>query len=312
MSQHLVCLTIDTDPDGLSANTGVNRNTLIFRGLEEIQALPEKLEAATGSNIPFTWFVRMDGQLEHAFGSALYLFEKYASFWQQARLKGHEFGWHPHLYHVSDDNEVSLISEPGKACEELGRLWGIIHKEHPDIRSFRNGEGWHTTETLNYIEQLGIINDCTAIPGRALADHPMNWIGTANHPFYPDKDNHKLSGSKRKLLEIPINTWMTRASYDKGPKLRYINPCVYEDIFENALDMLAEEILSSKEQLFVWTLICHPDDILFAGKPDLLYALSMDVYVRNVERFCKRISEIGHNFEFATISDAADKWRNKN
>lgn len=312
MSRHLICLTIDTDPDGLSANTGVNRNTLIFNGLEEIQALPEKLSAATGTAVPFTWFIRIDGQLEHAFGNACYLLEKYAAFWNQARQWGHEFGWHPHLYSVAENNEVSLISDPEKACAELGRLWKIIQERNEHIRSFRNGEGWHTTETLNYIEQLGILNDCTAIPGRTLPNHPMDWTGAINHPFYPDKNNYKQPGEKRKLLEVPINTWMTMASYDKEPKLRYINPCVHEDIFEDALDRLTKEIASSREELFIWTLICHPDDILFAGKPDLLYALSMDVYVRNVDRFCKRITEIGHNFEFATISHAADKWRNKN
>lgn len=43
MTRHLLCLTIDTDPDGLSGKV-VDRQTLAWRGLEQISRLLDSLE----------------------------------------------------------------------------------------------------------------------------------------------------------------------------------------------------------------------------------------------------------------------------
>ncbi len=40
--KHLLCLTVDTDPDGLSGKV-TNRQTLKWAGLESVQSLPEEL-----------------------------------------------------------------------------------------------------------------------------------------------------------------------------------------------------------------------------------------------------------------------------
>ena len=97
MSQHYIALTIDTDPDGLNTHEP-DRQNLVWDGLHFAMeyfhdALPE---------IPLTWYVRADGQLEHAYGSSSYLLDTYADFWRRAIARGDELGWHPHLYTVPE------------------------------------------------------------------------------------------------------------------------------------------------------------------------------------------------------------------
>src|SRR5688572_13966084 len=104
MATHYIALTIDTDPDGLNTHQP-DRKTLAWDGLhfamEQFhKALPE---------IPLTWYVRADGQLEAAYGSERYLLDTYSDFWREALKRGDELGWHPHLYTVPEDETAPEI-----------------------------------------------------------------------------------------------------------------------------------------------------------------------------------------------------------
>jgi len=308
MSHHIICLSIDTDPDGLSGKE-TNRNALSFKGLEYSFQLPEKLGNHFNIDLPISWFIRIDGQIEHAFGNACHLYDHYKTRWDNFINIGHETGWHPHLYEVDDDGDALLISDCDKAKSEITRLWDLIAQNGAVFTSFRNGEGWHCTETMNLVERLGMTVDSTAIPGRVAAGHPSNWKNAPNYPFFPDADQYNLETSQpRNILEIPLNTWLTRAPYDTEAKTRYMNPCVHTDIFKTALELWAEN-LSKERNLHIWTFICHPDDMMPRENADLLYGLSMGVYANNIEMFCHKILEIGHTFEFKTVGAAAEAWR---
>ena len=103
MTKHLLCLTIDTDPDGLSGKV-TNRQTLKWDGLKSLQNLPELLKS-----IPITWFIRADGQLESILGCATYLVEQYETLWTYVRDAGHELAWHPHLYRQSKPEDEPTV-----------------------------------------------------------------------------------------------------------------------------------------------------------------------------------------------------------
>src|SRR5438552_18732922 len=112
MKHHLICLSVDTDPDGLSGKL-TNRRALAWQGLEQAQNLPNDLHDlghALGTQLPVTWFIRADGQLRDVLGTPLYLLEKFEQFWVDVMRCGHELGWHPHLYRQStSDDEPTLI-----------------------------------------------------------------------------------------------------------------------------------------------------------------------------------------------------------
>jgi hypothetical protein len=312
MKRHLFCLTIDTDPDGLNAKVA-NRRTLRWDGLVHAQSFPSMLEKWSdrlGGAVPITWFVRVDGQLRDALGSPVFLLEQFAPFWSCVQSRGDELGWHPHLYRCSPGNgETELITDPAEASDELERVWVDCDGAGFLPTSFRNGEGWHCPQTLRTVERLGLTCDSTAIPGRVSKGHPLDWRGTPNQPYYPDADDIRRPGRARPLLEVPMNSWFLQAPHDVQPKVRYMNPAVHPALFANAADNWSTECQRDPRELFVWALILHPDEILSAAGADGLYARSPEAVCQNLCALTDRLQQLGHAFEFVTISKAAMQWR---
>ena len=310
MKRHLLCLTVDTDPDGLSGKT-TNRQALEWCGLEHLRCLPEQLlsHPELGA-IPITWFVRADGQLESILGSAGFLLEKFAPFWSSVRDAHHELAWHPHLYRQSNIEEPAvIITEPNEAQEELERLWEKLRPVFP-AASFRNGEGWHTPVTYATVERLGFQCDSTAIPGRSGTEgHPMNWEVAPNRPYFPSGEDLCTEGPARQLLELPMNTWLVKAPYDGEPKVRYINPSVHPRIFADALERWENTRKISTNQLCVWVMIFHPDEVLSAAGKDDLYSRSMECLLTNVAAFQRNLLKAELEGEWVTVGRAAELWR---
>ena len=308
MARHLVCFTIDTDPDGVTAQA-MNRRTLVWRGIETIRRLLDEMDGlrAEWGALPITWFVRADAQIRTAFGSALHLLDAFEPLWAETRASGHELAWHPHLYRAPGKGiDGVLIADPQEAADEIAQLWSeLAGSSFAAASSFRNGEGWHYPETFGTVERLGFLWDSTAIPGRKGAGgHPMDWTGTSNRPYFPGEDI-RLPGPPRPLLEIPLNTWHIQAPYDPHPRLRYLNPAVHEPLFRNALTSLE---LNPPGDPQVWTLVLHPDEILHEAPPDLLYSRSARTLCRNLNAFATALREAGHTVEFVTVSQAGREW----
>jgi len=304
VTKHLLCLTLDTDPDGLSGKV-TNRQTLKWDGLEHLQGLPDIV-----GSIPITWFVRADGQLESILGSASYLLEKYENFWTSVNRAGHELAWHPHLYRQSKpEDEAILITDPKEAREELERLWSTVCTFLP-AGSFRHGEGWHSPETYATVERLGFRCDSTAIPGRkGAAGHPMNWEEAPNQPYFPSTTSLCTPGLERSLLELPMNTWRVQAPYDPAPRPRYINPAVHSKIFANAVQNWENTRNFSPTTLHIWVMIFHPDEVLPTQGEDGLYSRSASELNANLVCFQESLQRAGQHFEWVTTSRAAEQWR---
>lgn len=313
MKHHLIALTVDTDPDGLSGIT-TNRQALTWKGLERMPELPGLLSACpalVAHQVPVTWFIRADGQLRSAFGTPLYLYERFNQFWEEVGRSGHELGWHPHLYRCTDPGqEPELIIEAPAASDELERLWIDLTAESFHPTSFRNGEGWHLPETFSVVERLGFQVDSTAIPGRLGGpDHPMNWQGAPNQPYFPDPWNLCARGARRSLLEIPLNTWPLKATHDARPRLRYMNPTVHGTLFQQALDWWETAIENIDEHLCVWALVFHPDEAMPTDTEDHLYSHSLQQICANLASFARRVEQANDSLEFVTISGAAERWK---
>jgi len=257
-----------------------------------------------------TWFVRADGQLESILGSPSYLLENYAEFWTKLRSKGHEIGWHPHLYRQRrEEDSPAIIVDSVEAREELERLWEQMKSMfHPT--SFRHGEGWHTPETYSTVERLGFHCDSTAIPGRVgSAGHPMNWEHAPNQPYFPSPQNLCQAGGERSMVELPMNTWLLQAPYDAAPRVRYMNPAVHPHLFKTAVAGWERTCQSAGADLRVWVLIFHPDEVLENQGVDALYARSVPDLCRNLTSMTDSLRRFGVDFEWTTVSSAAQLWR---
>jgi len=310
VKEHLLCLTVDTDPDGLSGKV-IDRQTLRWNGLEYLQTLSDDFAGASELGpVPLTWFVRADGQLESILGTPAYLLEKYANFWAEVRTLRHEIAWHPHLYRqVRRGDEVALIANPNEAQDELERLWSRL-KPCLFATTFRNGEGWHTPETYAAVERLGFPCDSTGIPGRSgVNGHPMNWSGAPNLPYFPQLEDLCMSGPPRDMLEIPMNTWYLQAPHDRSPRLRYMNPAVHCSLFTKALESWENACKASTSELSVWVMIFHPDEVLETQSADGLYARSIRDLRKNLQAMADCLRRLGYMFEWTTVSYAAKRWR---
>lgn len=308
MAHHWFAITIDTDPDGLSGAT-IDRHTLSWRSLDAVMA--ELAPRLRDDGMPLTWFVRADGQLRDRLGSTLYLLERYAPFWDAAQRVGDELGWHPHLYRQPNPTTApQLISEPQAACDELARLWQDLQGTPFRWRAFRNGEGWHTPQTLRLVESLGIAYDSTAIPGRDDSPaHPRNWAGAPNQPYYPDPADIRARGPRRPLLEMPMTTWPVQAPYDRAPRLRYMNPAVHPPLFASALRRWLNELAIARGDTWAWVFILHPDEAAPQHAPNALYAHEAAAVIENLRAFQNALASRGHTTTCATLSAIGDQWR---
>jgi hypothetical protein len=311
LKRHLLCLTLDTDPDGLNGRNP-NRRSLEWQGLERVQRLPEEIDGhvAELGRVPMTWFVRADGQLESILGNAAYLLETYGTFWTGVKKAGDEVAWHPHLYRQDKPEDAAvIITDPLQAQDELERLWDKL-KAHLAPTAFRNGEGWHTPETYATVERLGFRCDSTAIPGRRGGNgHPMNWEGAPNQPYFPVVDDLCKPGPARSLLELPMNTWRLHAPHDDSPRVRYMNPAVHPHLFANALKNWENAGNALTSDLCIWVMIFHPDEVLATQGNDALYSRSTQALCANLAALAETLRRIGQELEWVTVSEAADRWR---
>lgn len=311
MKKHLLCLTLDTDPDGLNGRNP-NRRSLAWEGLEQVQHLPEEIgsHATKLGQIPMTWFVRADGQLESILGNASYLLETYDTFWTRVQKAGDEVAWHPHLYRQEKSEDAAvIITDPVEAQDELERLWNKL-KAVLAPTAFRNGEGWHTPETYATIERFGFRCDSTAIPGRrGGAGHPMNWNGAPNQPYFPAANDLCKPGSSRSMLELPMNTWLLHAPYDSAPQTRYMNPAVHPHLFAKALKNWENTCALSPADLCIWVMIFHPDEVLSTQGEDTLYSRSTQALCANLSLVGDILCNLEHDFEWVTVSNASERWR---
>lgn len=309
MAIHHICLTIDCDPDGLSGNV-INRNANSWNSFNYLGDLNDELSTNVKFNVPITWFLRIDNQIKDTFGNSLYLYEKFELFWKNNSHLGNELAWHPHFYTKGANNETIIMVDKHELSDTMDYLWEDIQREKLFFKSFRNGEGWLNSVILDKIEKFGLSVDSSALPGLFRTDgHPMNWKNTPNYPYYINSISLEEPQKGSNIIEFPINTWMTQASYDVRPRLRYMNPAIHHHIFKDAVSFWKENIIKLNQKDYFWVFILHPEEIMGKNKNDLLYGHSRNIMYENLNFFNNVIIEMGDKFEYSTISTAAEKWK---
>jgi hypothetical protein len=111
------------------------------------------------------------------------------------------------------------------------------------------------------------------------------------------------------MLELPMNTWYLQASYDDVPRVRYMNPAVHPYLFAKALKNWETACNVVPAEMCVWVMIFHPDEVLITRGSDALYSRSIKGLCSNLLAAVESLQRLGHDFEWVTVSDAADRWR---
>lgn len=303
-------LTIDLDPDGQNEVIR-DRNTLNFSSLELLMdAIDRKRPEVLGEPLRFSWFIRVDRQIEQLFGKVDGLIRHYQSFWQLAQSVGDELCWHPHLYKNENDQYV-LIDNEEECLKELQALWSAIQSNGYSFTTFRCGEARMTTAMFNLVESFGLLQESSAIPGYFKDSFGQNWLNTKNKPYFPNVEQITEEGPVRKMLEMPMNSWYLQASYDKQPKLRYLNFAVHHQYFLDCLSRLPESFFSDDDVLDVpvLTAVSHPEEIISNKRGNDLYPRTLENFLRNIQVFVEFFADRGKKVVFSTLNDSGRFWR---
>ena len=224
MNEFNICITFDTDADP-NIKSVYNKNSISFKsldlGLEKIYEKFQEIEKKIEQKIPITWFVRADNQIHHEYGSYDYLFKKYSFFWEKVIKENHEIQWHAHIYEFLNDQWIFPRNDEYFFIQ-IKEIYNYLKKNNFNPQCIRIGEAYMNNNIMNFIRNLGILSDSSAIPGRVRKDHEkvFDWSNAQNFPYRPSIKNYQdQTNVSEKFLEIPMNTIKIKTSYDKEPIL---------------------------------------------------------------------------------------------
>jgi len=301
----LIALTCDTDADLFdpSIAEGQGERPPRWRGLDE--GLPTIIDSATeicdrfGLRPKFTWFVRVDNQLEYYHGDACYLLNCYNKIWRSRSTLGDEVAWHPHIYKFENGHWLHQNDEDAFEAA-LSRAHAQFTRFAGPPRSSRIGEAAFSNRIAKTLDDLGVDCDSTAMPGRERrdADRVLDWRGTPASPYFPSSQDYRRPGiPSRKFLEVPMSMVKVMASYDHHPLLRYVDLSFHPRAMKEGL----QESLSAMRVLVTMT---HPSGVL----PGIrrgghgLISFDIDAYRSNLEFILWHCAQSHRAVEFVTIS----------
>lgn len=217
-----VIICIDVEPKEREIDKAIAKD---WEGVEEtfkfFSNLRPRLEVATRAPVNFSWFFRMDPQIEHTYGLSWWVINRYGEAIKQLEVAGDEIGLHTHAWRW-DAGRHKWVVDHGD------QKW-INHCLHTSFEayqsafgrsclSFRFGDHWMNNETMGLLESLGVKFDLTVEPGRkampALSLEELHtgslpdYMTTPRWPYRPSrKDFRKHSHTRaRGLWVIPLST----------------------------------------------------------------------------------------------------------
>jgi len=306
-----IALTFDADSDYFDSSL-INGELQVphplgWRGVEEgIPLIGEVLRTCTDdfeSAPRSTWFVRVDGQLATLYGDAGYLLERYGVLWRRCLDQGDEIGWHPHLCKV-EDGEWRQETEDMALVEALKEGYGVIRQKGLLPISSRIGEAFCSDVILATLDELGILCDSTAMPGRVRKDgeRHLDWEATPQQPYHPSRSDYRQPGLEPlSLLEVPMSMVQIKAEYDDRPLRRYVDL----SFRHKALKAGLRSYLRDAKLLVTVT---HPCAVLPGITERRHGLLSFDIreFKRNLDFIFSECRRLGRKYKFITIGDC---WR---
>lgn len=214
-----VVVCIDVEPEGRAIDPDVRVD---WRGFESalnyFSAFRPRLAAATRAPAHFSWFLRMDPQIERVYGSAAWGAVRYADPLRRLEETGDEVGIHPHFWRFdegtrgwfsdfADQSWMDHCIEEGFAAfrRSLGR----------PCRTVRVGDRCLGEATVALLERLGARFDVTVEPGQPPTplEDPFvgslpDFRGAPRVPYRPAPSSFLTPGGAagRDLWIVPLST----------------------------------------------------------------------------------------------------------
>lgn len=164
-----VIFCIDCEPDPRHVNRYEPEPWTGFAATHRyLSEARQRIEEATGSPARYCWFLRMDPQVAESYGSPTWALDRHPGFLPEVESHGDELGIHSHAYRWLEREQRWLLDFGnqdwvdhcvGSSLEAFSRALGRA------CASFRFGDRWLSTATVNLIERLGVRHDLTVEPG---------------------------------------------------------------------------------------------------------------------------------------------------
>ena len=287
---------IDVEPDSRLIDPQVPEP---WEGYEKTVALFRTLRPwltqQTGRQPHFSWYYRLDPQVEHTYGKSSWPLTSYAAEVEELLACGDEIGVHPHPYRfdkqietwVADFGDQSWVEHCVRLCFDSFR--GALGRR---CSSFRFGDAWLNDPTLRLVEKLGARFDLTLEPGAtsrpALSPHEY-WTGRfpdhthiPSTPYRPSPHDYREPEATRRdgILMLPITT---------APRTGAVN-LAYELAFR-AVHRCAPQPVSRLNVAAPGFLFRHLADRILS-QPELPYlGISMRTHTGKIQHAARRMRQ---------------------
>jgi hypothetical protein len=206
-----IVINIDVEPDGVFID---RRQQLPWTGYEAstavIPQLRDRVFAATGRPIRFTWLFRLDSQIAETYGNPAWPLLQYGALVEDAQRQGDDLGAHVHPFRWRDEHNA-WVADYGdqrwvESCVHLGcaayrQVFGA------DCRSFSMGNHWLNEPTLRVLEDLGVQYDMSVLSassesgftpelGRFTGECP-DFASVPRHPYRASAHDFRVPDPER-------------------------------------------------------------------------------------------------------------------
>lgn len=217
-----IIFCVDVEPDLRI----IDRSTRVpWNGYQATHAylpkLRERFEAVTGSPVHYTWFYRMDPQVEETYGSAAWAVEQYPEHVAEYFEKGDELALHTHAYRWDNDEQAWIVDHGNQPWINHSLKVSFQAFEaalRRPCETFRFGDRFMNTETMRELERLGVRYELTAEPGvKSIPALNLKEIhtgllpdcrGMAYAPYRPSASDWRQPDPNKRdgIIVIPMST----------------------------------------------------------------------------------------------------------
>jgi hypothetical protein len=300
-----VSITIDLDPDHQTRPghmQGIAWQGLVA-GVPALRGCFQELADLWATPIEVTWFARHDDQVDLTRDKAH----------RQARQRiedlargGQHVAWHPHLYRQRSHRWV-LEKEAERLEVQVRRHLDLVKMLPIDWQHVRIGEAFHSTHLMNLLDQLGVVSDATALPGRHRHDehYHIDWRPTPATPYHPDRRDYRVAGdgeTSLSIVEVPFSMLPLQAPYDSAPLRRYFNLAFRPELMREAI----HEHVRQNDQIIA---VVHPHEALPTDSDHPLVAHDIDAVRANLMALYQAANQASKKLEFLPISRLASTFQ---
>lgn len=254
-----VTICIDVEPDDRfirvdqrSPWTGFERSERFFSSIREIFDAPR-----------FSWFVRLDPQIQKVYGSSEWPLVRYRRLFDQIGAAGDSIGIHVHSYRWIEEKRTWIIDHANQGwidhCVRTSFDAFRVGMGRP-CTLFRFGDRWMNTPTMNLLGDLGVHFDLTVEPllestpsldlNKPFSGCIPGYEQVPRRPYRPASTDFQTEDFTRRTgpWEMPVSTGViddpgiVRKSYYRlrGRRAEGIplplNLGLYPDLFEKVLE----------------------------------------------------------------------------